>query len=245
MNASDEDRVYGSGNQNLPSNTITKERLRDYYDRFYEHSEFGHYNEPTTRKILRTLLNKAGVGNNAKVLDVGCATGFYTEQLHLLGVTSIGVDISRVGISRGRSNYPHLPFVVADAFRLPLVASSFDALFMSGCSLTNTRDFEAIQSFFLGLTDYLKDNGSLIVLSATDFSGRQSPSNEWIYHTYAEVLQYVDRNRMRVRGPFITHLRLLSKFKGLTLNGVASFFFKILPGKRRWSVVYFIGKKDS
>ncbi len=245
MNDVDDDRVYESGNQNLPSNTATKERLRDYYDRFYEHSEFSHYDESATRKILRSLLKKAGVGENGKALDVGCATGFYTEQLHVIGMTSVGVDISRVGISRARSTYPHLAFVVADAFRLPFVVSSFDALFMSGCSLTNTRDFEAIQSFFRGLTDYLTDNGSLIVLGASDFSGRKSPSNEWIYHTYAEILQYVDKNRMRVRGPFVTHLRLLSKFRGLALNRVTSFLFRRLAGKRRWSVVYFVKKKDN
>lgn len=238
-----DDRVYGSGTENLPSNVVTKERLRDYYDRFYEHQEFTHYRESATRKILRTLLKKTGAQENGKVLDVGCATGFYTEQLHQLGMTSIGVDISRVGISRGKASYPHLSFAVADAFRLPFAASSFDVLFMSGCSLTNTRDFGSIQSFFQGLTRYLTDNGSLIVMGASDFSGEQSPSNEWIYHTYAEILKYVDKSRMRVRGPYVTHLRLLSEFGSLALNRAASFFFRRLPGKRRWSVIYFIGKK--
>ncbi|MCL5267728.1 MAG: methyltransferase domain-containing protein [Bacteroidetes bacterium] len=245
MKSEQDERVYGSGNENLPSNTVTKERLRAYYDRFFESSEFRHYDEGATRKILRSLVRKAGVGEGKTVLDLGCATGFYTDQFRHLGMSSVGIDISSVGVSKARAKYPDLPFVVGDAARLPFKQSSFDILFMSGCSLTNTRDFPAIQSFFGSLTDYILKGGALVVLSASDFSGEEAPINEWIYHTYDEIQRYVDRDSVQVRGPYVTNLRLLSKVGRIALNRFTSLVLRKIPGRRRWSVVYFIGKKGS
>ncbi len=245
MDSEHDERVYDSGTDNLPTNTVTKERLRVYYDRFFESSEFRHYDDRATRKILRSLLRKAGIRNPKTVLDLGCATGFYTDQFGILGLRAVGVDISRVGLMRGREMYPDIPFVAGDVAGLPFRRSSFDVLFMSGCSLTNTRDFPSIRSFFSGLTDYLTNAGSLIVLSASDFSGDEAPSNEWIYHTYEEIRQFADREKMAVDGPYVTNLRLLSKLGTMVLNGFMSFVFRKLPGRRRWSVVYFIGKRES
>ncbi len=243
MKSEQDDKVYGSGTENLPTNPVTKERLRAYYDRFFENSEFGHYHEGATRRILRSLLKKTGSTERKTVLDLGCATGFYTDQFRHLRISAVGIDISRVAISRAEEKYPCIPFLVGDAARLPFKPASFDILFMSGCSLTNTRDFPAIQLFFTSLTEYISGEGALIFLGASDFSGDEAPTNEWIYHTYDEIKRFVDREGVRVRGPYVTHLRLLSIVGRAGLNSFASLIFRRFPGRRRWSVVYIIEKK--
>ncbi|HEY9166247.1 MAG TPA: class I SAM-dependent methyltransferase [Candidatus Kryptonia bacterium] len=158
MSQERDDKVYRFGDDNLLSNVITKNELRDCYDRFHEKSEFVYYHNKTTRKFLTVLLRKARVRAGSSVLDVGCAVGFYTEQMRRLGFQSVGLDISRVGILRGREKYPASLFFVGDAADMPINDRSFDAIFMLGCSLTNTRDIQAIQIYLNRLMKFVRDD---------------------------------------------------------------------------------------
>jgi 2-polyprenyl-3-methyl-5-hydroxy-6-metoxy-1,4-benzoquinol methylase len=69
----------------------------------------------------------------AKVLDVGCGTGFYIDQWHALGAPDVtGIDIAPVAIARLAARYPSARFVQADigapAATLPLDSARFDAV---------------------------------------------------------------------------------------------------------------------
>lgn len=245
MGLEQNDRVYRFGDENLPLNPVTKKYLKEYYDNFFQRSDFKYYDEDTTRRFLRAILRKGRVTAGGTILDVGCATGFNTEQLRKIGHMTIGVDISRVGVKKGRSKYPLLILVVGDAAAMPFKDSSFNAILVMGCSLTNTRDLNAIQSYLTTLTKYLSDDGVVVVVGASNFSGEVESDNEWIHHRYEEVLRFVDLKVVDADGPYVTNLRLLSRLGNAALNSIFSYAARRFFGKKRWSIIYFIRKKRS
>lgn len=63
-----------------------------------------------------------------KILDVGCASGWFLSQLSRkfpLAKCS-GIDIYEDGISYGKKIYPHLELKVADVHSLPYKSDTFD-----------------------------------------------------------------------------------------------------------------------
>ncbi|HUI29306.1 MAG TPA: methyltransferase domain-containing protein [Candidatus Acidoferrales bacterium] len=239
-----DEHVHKSDDEISPLNLNSKRLLKNYYDCFYESSEFQYYTEKTTRRFLKALLRKGRVKTGAAVLDVGCGTAFYTEQLRIIGFNAIGIDISRVGILKGHSKYPFVPLIVGDISAMPLMPASFDVLFLSGCSLMNIPDVQAIRSNVLLLMNYLNKNGIFIFIGKSDFSGETLETSGWINHTYDEILSFVDREKVRTDGPYLTNIRLLSAFGPSVLNKASSSFIKKLPLNRKWSFVYFIRRRS-
>lgn len=81
---------------------------------------------------------------NGKIIEVGCATGYYYEVLrYLLGhnIQYRGIDYSEAMIAEARLKYPGIPFEVGDATRLPLPNEAFDIL-ISGCVLLHVLDYK-------------------------------------------------------------------------------------------------------
>jgi 23S rRNA (guanine745-N1)-methyltransferase len=82
--------------------------------------------------ILSSLL-QSHLPNNAKLLDLGCGEGYYTQalaqQLNTTGQRRFwGVDISKTAIRYAAKREPSISFSVASAYQLPFFEDSFDAL---------------------------------------------------------------------------------------------------------------------
>jgi spore maturation protein CgeB len=78
------------------------------------------------------------------IVEIGCASGYYHEVLsHLLDkpVRYLGLDYSVALIEQGRSIYPDLDLMVADATDLPLPDSHCDILF-SAALLMHVPEYE-------------------------------------------------------------------------------------------------------
>jgi len=66
-------------------------------------------------EVLTAALARAGVSpSGARVLDVGCGTGFWTEYYSARGARYTGVDIAQVSVDRLAARYPAQRFVCAD-----------------------------------------------------------------------------------------------------------------------------------
>jgi len=68
-----------------------------------------------SQKIVR-LCRERGINfSKARVLDVGCANGFYTQILFNLGVKNyVGTDITSILFPRLRNKFPHYKFIKND-----------------------------------------------------------------------------------------------------------------------------------
>jgi 2-polyprenyl-3-methyl-5-hydroxy-6-metoxy-1,4-benzoquinol methylase len=77
--------------------------------------------------VRRLLDDRAAM----RVLDVGSGTGFYVDQWRDLGIKQVvGLDLTETAVSRLKTAYPDMEFVVADvgAESVPLQRGSFDVV---------------------------------------------------------------------------------------------------------------------
>jgi ubiquinone/menaquinone biosynthesis C-methylase UbiE len=77
------------------------------------------------------------------LIEVGCASGYYSEALPLLlerPIRYLGVDYSESMTSLARRIYPAVTFVTGDACRLPFESDCCDIL-LSGTSLMHIADY--------------------------------------------------------------------------------------------------------
>ncbi len=77
------------------------------------------------------------------LLEIGCASGYYSEVLRLRNVAASyrGCDISPALVGLARQTYPSLPFDVEDATRLSYADDSFDIV-VSGCCILHIPEYE-------------------------------------------------------------------------------------------------------
>lgn len=128
--------VYGRGND--------YDAGKYWSDRFskYGHSLKGVGNEALSEQdnqksytaaaqIFIDLCTKEGVDfNNARVLEIGCGTGFYTRILHDLGVKHyVGVDITDVLFSDLQQKFPDFQFMQKDV-TADKITGEFDLIVM-------------------------------------------------------------------------------------------------------------------
>jgi demethylmenaquinone methyltransferase/2-methoxy-6-polyprenyl-1,4-benzoquinol methylase len=125
-----------------------------------------------TREALR-------LGPGELVLDVAAGTGVSTAELARSGAQAIASDFSLGMLRAGRqkADRRHLPFVAADALRLPFADASFDAVTIS-FGLRNVADVSAALTEFARVT---KPGGRLVVC---EFSTPVIPGFKQLYLNY-------------------------------------------------------------
>jgi 2-polyprenyl-3-methyl-5-hydroxy-6-metoxy-1,4-benzoquinol methylase len=72
----------------------------------------------------------AALGPGARVLDVGCGSGWFSEALSAAGFAAVGVDVAAEAIRRARARCPQLEFKIAGEGELPFSPGSFDAAWL-------------------------------------------------------------------------------------------------------------------
>ena len=77
------------------------------------------------------------------LLEVGCASGFYSEVFDIAGIKAryVGCDYSSVLIDSAKKAYPEIQFDIEDATRLSYQDGSFDVV-ISGCCLLHIPEYE-------------------------------------------------------------------------------------------------------
>jgi demethylmenaquinone methyltransferase/2-methoxy-6-polyprenyl-1,4-benzoquinol methylase len=124
-----------------------------------------------------------------RVLDVAAGTGVSTAELAKSGANAVASDFS-IGMLRAgkkRGDRKHLPFVAADALRLPFADASFDAVTIS-FGLRNIVDVPAALAEFARVT---KHGGRLVIC---EFSTPVIPGFRQLYLNYLmRLLPWVAR----------------------------------------------------
>src|SRR5437867_3996132 len=98
---------------------------------------------------------------NPEILDCGCGTGWFTEQLSHVG-RATGLDLSEAAITYAKATYPHVPFIAANLFELSFPVEQFDVV-VSQEVLAHVQDPAA---YLDRIARVLKPNGFLIITSA-------------------------------------------------------------------------------
>ncbi len=101
---------------------------------------------------------------NRNILEVGCATGWFTAELWRLGHAT-GVDLSEHAIGIARECYPNIPFEAGDFLKMPLPAQ-FYGLVVTQEVVAHVPDQKA---FVRRLGELSAPGGYLVITMANKF----------------------------------------------------------------------------
>jgi ubiquinone/menaquinone biosynthesis C-methylase UbiE len=102
---------------------------------FDSHAAFDAYDVFTPESNLRlvsTCMRLARLKAGARVADLGCGSGVFTDLLHKQGYRAVGLDLSPKLVALGRARYPGVEFLEGDVEHLPFPDESLDGVLLSG-----------------------------------------------------------------------------------------------------------------
>src|SRR3989304_6035419 len=95
------------------------------------------------------------------LLDVGCGTGDHAALFKKQGFDVIGIDKSPAMVRSARSNFPSIPFKVADASTFK-IKCHFDVVIAIDSVLSFITDKKKFEGALKNLTSHVKKGGVLI-----------------------------------------------------------------------------------
>ena len=120
-----------------------------------------------------SIVQKAGVQNAAKILDIACGTGLVTFEFGSQGASVVGIDVTREMLTRAlflqKRDYSgqDVNFIQARAENLPLRSDYFDSASIS----LATRNVSSVPSTFEEMRRCVAPGGSVISMDFTRPSG--------------------------------------------------------------------------
>ncbi len=103
-----------------------------FFDHFAEADDYDVFQPAAKERIIDAFVRLSGRKAGARVLDVGCGSGAFTEVLQQRGFAACGLDISSKLIALARRKFPDIDFHEGDAENLPFEAGAFDGVLLSG-----------------------------------------------------------------------------------------------------------------
>jgi SAM-dependent methyltransferase len=186
------------------------EQIAREYDEFYTQGDFVHYSRRKSTRVLRAMMKKAGVCPSARVLDLGCGTGYYSSILADLGFSVVGVDISVKAIEQAKKRNTKYDFRVSDAWKFQCEPGSFDCIVLSGCSILNTGDLQLIRDFLENILRHIPQGGKIVIAQSSNFSGVRSSPETFFNHTWRQMHEYLPRHHGVLRTFSLSHFRIIS-----------------------------------
>src|SRR5262245_36606412 len=103
-----------------------------FFDAHAEHDTYDVFTPQANERIIAAFVRLSGLPRGARVTDLGCGSGVFTDLLRQQGFQSVGLDISPKLIELGRRKYPGLELIEGDAENLPFETGSLDGVLLSG-----------------------------------------------------------------------------------------------------------------
>src|SRR5215467_7480792 len=97
-----------------------------FFDRHAEADDYNVFTPAATARLVDALIRLSALPAGARIADLGCGSGTFTDLLAGAGYRCVGLDISAKLLAVGKRKYPQLSFVDGDIERLPFADASFD-----------------------------------------------------------------------------------------------------------------------
>ncbi len=114
--------------------TGTQDKSKEvaFFDAHAGSDEYDVFTPQANDRLIAAFKRLSGLPAGARVADLGCGSGVFTELLRRAGYQSVGLDISPKLVALGRRKYPGLELVEGDAENLPFETASLDGVLLSG-----------------------------------------------------------------------------------------------------------------
>ncbi|MGD0229489.1 MAG: class I SAM-dependent methyltransferase [Syntrophorhabdales bacterium] len=133
---------------------------QQYWDERWERHKRPNQYQTQRGEAILALLQTVPL-DQPKILDLGCATGWFTENLSKLGQVT-GIDLSERAIAIAKTAYPNLTFLKGNIFEMPIYAEYFD-LIVSQEVIAHVEDQVG---FVQRIAQALKPSGYVVVTAA-------------------------------------------------------------------------------
>ena len=109
-----------------------KQKEIAFFDRHATTDAYDVFTPESNRRIIAAFTRLSALPPGARVVDLGCGSGTFTQQLRQAGYSAVGLDISPKLIALGRVKHPDLELIEGDVEGLPFGPESFDGVLLSG-----------------------------------------------------------------------------------------------------------------
>jgi ubiquinone/menaquinone biosynthesis C-methylase UbiE len=109
-----------------------KQKEIAFFDGHAAEDAYDVFTPESNKRLIETCTHLAGLKPGARVADLGCGSGVFTDLLNRQGYDAVGLDISPKLIALGKAKYPKVEFLEGDVEQLPLPSSSLDGVLLSG-----------------------------------------------------------------------------------------------------------------
>jgi len=112
--------------------TQDKSKEIAFFDAHATADEYDVFTSEANVRLIDAFKRLSGLPAGARVVDLGCGSGVFTELLRQTGYAAVGLDISPKLVALGRVKYPGLDLIEGDAENLPFETASLDGVLLSG-----------------------------------------------------------------------------------------------------------------
>ena len=109
-----------------------KQKEITFFDGHAAEKAYDVFTPESNARLIDACIRLLGLERGARVADLGCGSGVFSDLLHRAGYECVGLDISPKLIAIGRRKYPDIEFVEGDVEHLPFPSASFDGVLLSG-----------------------------------------------------------------------------------------------------------------
>jgi ubiquinone/menaquinone biosynthesis C-methylase UbiE len=109
-----------------------KQKEITFFDRHAEHDSYDVFTPESNQLLIDTIARLGRFSTGARVADLGCGSGVFTNLLQQRGCVCTGLDISPKLIALAKQKFPGTEFVEGDVEHLPFDDGSLDGILLSG-----------------------------------------------------------------------------------------------------------------
>jgi ubiquinone/menaquinone biosynthesis C-methylase UbiE len=109
-----------------------KRKEVEFFDGHAAHDSYDVFTPASNARLTAAILRLMDLPRGARIADLGCGSGVFTDLIQRAGYTATGLDLSPKLIALARRKFPAVDFVEGDVERLPVPDASFDGVLLSG-----------------------------------------------------------------------------------------------------------------
>jgi ubiquinone/menaquinone biosynthesis C-methylase UbiE len=109
-----------------------KQKEIAFFDSYAANNAYDVFAPEATLRLIDQFVRLSTLPPGARVIDLGCGSGTFTDLLRKAGYDCVGLDISGKLIELGRRRHPGIKLVGGDIDHLPFADASFDGVLLSG-----------------------------------------------------------------------------------------------------------------